>query len=603
MHRRVHAAWQQSGVSARRRDEAEARGAAELVDTLRQSDPRTAAQLALAAWRVADLPETRAALRTAAAQSEQDVFTAPEEGGRAINAPTWLSRDGRTLTTLARDQVVQWDVPSHRRIRSVRWPGLSENVVDVSEDGRLVAYQGPGGAGLVVGVLADRSRHRLPTGPATGTDAAFGPDGRTLLVRRPVPGGDERATLTRWDLHRQRVSFHYEQGTGDGALPAQSRDGRYLAWCTDSGGQPRILDTAAGHLVNTPVPEATGRALCRGDELTFTADSRAVATATSTGVVTWDIRTGRERPRLPLAGALRVEFAGDYAVTWAVGSLTLWRPGLPAPADDSPREPLLTVPVDSSSVGDLRLDPAGVLRYRAQGRTDSVHTLSLHGLTDGAWRNRQAHSAAFDLRGRPVPVRKPATVHGEETVTVDPAGRTALTSEGTLVDIATGRRPEGLAGVQGEDYLTEAAFSPDGRYLAAADVQGRVTLWDARPWRRLAALRTGGSNRHAPALGFSADGSLVAADDPDGSVHVWETGAPALPPATLPVGDAPVLALGFTQGGEELHLATPHLADRALPLAPDRAARTVCARTRTGLGQTQWRRWFPSADYRRTCGP
>lgn len=59
-------AWQQSGVSARRRDEAEARGAAELVDTLRQTDPRTAAQLAPAAWRVADLPETGRALRTAA---------------------------------------------------------------------------------------------------------------------------------------------------------------------------------------------------------------------------------------------------------------------------------------------------------------------------------------------------------------------------------------------------------------------------------------------------------------------------------------------------------------------------------------------------------
>ncbi|MEU1479828.1 WD40 repeat domain-containing protein [Streptomyces sp. NPDC005760] len=195
------------------------------------------------------------------------------------------------------------------------------------------------------------------------------------------------------------------------------------------------------------------------------------------------------------------------------------------------------------------------------------------------------------------------TVNGEETVTVDPAGRTALTSEGSLVDLATGRRPKGLAGVRGEDYLTEAAFSPDGRYLAAADVQGRVPLWDARTWRRLAALKSGGSNRHAPALGFSADASLVAASDPDGSVHVWETGAPALPPAILPVGDAPVLALGFTPDRAELHLATLHLADRALPLDPGRAARTVCARTHTGLVRTQWRRWFPSADYRRTCGP
>ena len=598
------AAWRQSGVSARQRDEAEARGAAELVDTLRQSDPRAAMRLALAAWRVADLPETRHALRTAAAQSERDVFTAPEEGGRALNAPTWLGRDGRILTTLVRDKVVQWEVGTHRRLRSVEWRGLSENVVDVSEDGRLVVHQGPGGEDLVVGGLADGSTHRLAAGPWTDTDAAFGPDGHTLLVRRLMPGPDERATLTRWDLRSRRVLFRYERGTSDGALPAQSRDGRYLAWCTDHGGQPRILDTAAGHLVTAPVPAATGRALCRGDELTFTADSRAVATAGPTGVVTWDIRTGRERPRLPLAGgALRVEFAGEYAVTWTVGSFALWRLDLPAPADDSPREPLLTFPVDTSAVGDLRLDlDAGVLRYREQGRTDSVHTLSLQGLTGGAWRDRAAQDAAFDIRGRPAAAKKPPTVNREETVTVDPAGRTALTSEGTLVNVSTGKRPKGVDGVKGEDYLSEGAFSPDGRYLAAADVQGRVTLWDARTWRRLAVLRSGGSNHHEPALGFSADGSLVAAGEPDGSVRVWETATPALPAATLPAGDAPVLALGFTRDGDELHIATPHLADRTLPLAPDRAARTVCARAAQGLTETEWRRHFPSAEYRRTCG-
>lgn len=198
--------------------------------------------------------------------------------------------------------------------------------------------------------------------------------------------------------------------------------------------------------------------------------------------------------------------------------------------------------------------------------------------------------------------KTPVTVNGEETVTVDPAGRTALTSEGTLVDLSTGKRPKGPGGVRGEDYLTEGAFSPDGRYLAAADVQGRVTLWDARDWRRPAVLRDGGSNRHKPALGFSADGSLVAASEPDGSVHVWETAAPALPAATLPVGDAPVLALGFTAGGEELHVATPHLADRTYLLEPERAARTVCGRTPAELTRTQWRRWFPSADHRQDCG-
>ncbi|MFF7135817.1 hypothetical protein ACFZBZ_26230 [Streptomyces sp. NPDC008196] len=605
------AAWRQSGISARQRDEAEARRAAALVDTVREGDPRTAMRLALAAWRTADLPETRQALRTAAAQSERDVFTEPEEGDAlALNAPSWLSRDGRILTTVVRDKVVQWDVPGHRRLRSVKIKGVSEWVTDVSEDGRFVARMAPEGTGLLVDGLADGRTYRLPIGSWRDTDVAFAQDGRSLLVRRLVHGAtDSRATLEMWDVTRQRMRLRYERGSDDGALPAQSPDGRYLAWCTDHGGRLRVLDTREPRPALTTVPAATGGALCRSDELAFTADSRGVAASTDAGIVTWDLRTGRERPRLPLTGSGYLRFADDYALTWTPGGIALWRPGLPDPADDSGREPLLTFPVASSAVGDLRLDlDAGVLRYREQGRTSSVHTLSLQGLTGTAWRDRAARDAAFDGRGRPVRAREAPVVGRESTVTVDPTGRTALTSQGTLVSVTTGKRPEGgkggkgVKGVKGEDYLTEGAFSPDGRRLAVADVRRRVTLWDAHSWRRLAVLRGGGSNRHEPALGFSADGSLVAASDPDGSVDVWETATPALPPATLPAGDAPTLALGFAPDGTELHIATPHLADRTAALSPDLSARAVCARVSRGLSAAEWRRWFPSADHRRTCG-
>ncbi|MEU6355292.1 hypothetical protein ABZ896_39295 [Streptomyces sp. NPDC047072] len=517
------------------------------------------------------------------------------------NTPSWTSRDGRILSTVAHDRLVQWDVTTHRRLRAVPLPGLSEGFVDGSEDGRYVAYHDADA--LVVAGLADGSRRRLPIGSWRDTDAAFTPDGRALLVRRLAHGAaDERADLEIWDVRGERMLFRHQHGTGDGPLPVQSPDGRYLAWCTDHGGLPRLFDTVRRRPVATPVPAATGRTLCQGDDLTFTADSGAVATAGADGVVTWDLRTGRERPRLPLAGGgYRVAFAGDYALTLSPGTLALWRPDLPDPPDDGPREPLLTFPVASTATGDLRLDlAAGVLRYEVQGRTASVHTVSLQGLTGPAWRERALGQTAFDSRGRSAPARKPLVVAGAETVTADPSGRTALTPEGPLVDIGTGRK---RAGVTGEDYLAQAAFSPDGRYLAAADLQGRVTLWDARSWRRLGVLtHGGGSNRHEAALAFSADGSLVAVGDADGSVRVWETAAPALPGATLPAGDAPTLALGITPGGGEVRLATPHLPYRALPLAPSRAAATVCARAAGGLPEAEWRGYFPSAEYRGSCG-
>ncbi|CCK26262.1 putative WD-40 repeat protein [Streptomyces davaonensis JCM 4913] len=586
------AAWRQSGVSSRQRDEAEARRAAELVDTLRDTEPRTAMRLALAAWRTADLPETRTALRTAAAQSEQDAFVQPEEGGRALNAPAWLSRDGRILTTVVRDEAVQWDVPSHRQLRSVRLDGLSEGVVDVSDDGRRVAYRTPGSRnGLVIAGLADGSTHRLPTGPWTDTDVAFGRGGETLLLRRlNRDAADGRATLELWDAREERRLLRYDRGDDDGALPVLSQDDRHLAWCAQDGTRLRVLDGDEGRLVTGNIPEATEQALCAG-ELTFTPDGRAVASASPEGIVTWDFRAGRERPRLPVAGGVnRVEFADSYALAWGSGSFTLWRTDLPAPADDGPREPLLTYPVAGQTIGDLRLDPAqGVLRYREGGRTSVVHTLSLHGLMDDTWHSRAAQ-------------RAPRTgFAGTETLARDPDGRTALTAEGVLVDTKTGEpRPE-IKGVEGEDYLRAAAFSRDGRFLAVADLKGRVTLWDKHTWRRTAVLRAAGSTARDETLAFSADGSLLAASAPDGSVHVWETATPSLPPAVLPAGDSPVLALSITAHDGTLRVSTPHLAGRLLPLAPDRAAATVCDRAGGGLTRAQWNRYFPSAGYRSTC--
>ncbi|MFJ6081000.1 hypothetical protein ACIQI8_06315 [Streptomyces sp. NPDC092369] len=595
-------AWRQGGVSARQRDEAEARRVAAQADTLRATEPRTAMRLALAAWRTADLPETRQALRTAAAQSEQDEFTQPEEGGRALNAPSWLSRDGRILSTVVHDKVLQWEVPSHRQLRSVPRHALSANVIDVSPDGRLVAYRDPRGHGVLIGGLTDGSTRRLGTTAWDSSDGGFGPSGHTFFQRSPGRGSAQgRATLEMWDVRTGRVLLRYERGDDDGGLPALSPDERYIAWCTDVDGELQVLDAVRRRPVTTPVPASTERALCRGDELVFTPDSRGLATAASDGIVTWDLRTGRERARLPLGGGgTAVEFAGPYALTWSSGGLALWRTDLPEPTDDSLREPLLTFPVASSSVGNIRLDiAAGVLRYEERGRTSVVRTFSVQGLIDGAWRGKAATVAAFDRRGRPVPH---VAVKDSGPVAVDPTGRTALTDEGTLVDAATGKRRTGDGGVKGEDLLTAAAFSPDGRYVAVADFQDRVTLWDAHDWRRIAVLKALGTARHRAALAFSADGSLVVAGAPDGSVTVWETATPTLPAATLPAGDGPILAVGLASDGSQVRVATPHLADRARPLAPERAAATVCERAEGGLSRVEWDRFFPSAGYKDTCG-
>lgn len=102
-----------------------------------------------------------------------------------------------------------------------------------------------------------------------------------------------------------------------------------------------------------------------------------------------------------------------------------------------------------------------------------------------------------------------------------------------LWELPTGKKSVECVG-QGK-AITVISFSPDGRRVAAGDLDGVVMVWDCVTGARLLTLHP--SENWVRGVAFSPDGRLLATTDESRTVRIWETvsGRP-LPPITASEG-------------------------------------------------------------------
>ncbi|MFF7205438.1 hypothetical protein [Streptomyces sp. NPDC008141] len=466
-------AWQQSRISDRRHDEAEARRVAGVATALRASDPRLAMRLSVAAWRVADLPETREAVRGAAAQREQSSFT-PRDGTGDLQSPGRLSADGRILTQVGRDRVSQWDATTSRSLGAVEVPGDAfASTLAISGDAGRVAYLDSRSA-VVVRDLRDAQRsQRLGDLHGDNPHAELGLDGRLLITEDEHKEGSG-ARVQVWDVEAGRVTFTAAAREGDGQPAQLSPDGKLLAACADDGTRLSVWNIASKRRLPASWPRDADRELCdEGARFTFLPDSHAVAVGVPGAVRTWDVRDGRERPRITTGGSDRPEVAfsteGAYAVT-VQDSVSLWH-------TVRPDRPLMTYRPEASSVLEPRINPAdGVLRF-VVGRTSTVKTLDVRGaLRISGWEGN-----ADALEGQPY-----------QQAEFSPDGRTAVTTERNGQDWdfrlhEQGGRTITLPGRACGDCVRHLAFSPNGSTVAYGGSE--VRLWSVNRRRETARIK------------------------------------------------------------------------------------------------------------------
>jgi RNA polymerase sigma factor (sigma-70 family) len=457
----------------------------------------------------------------------------------------WIGCDGGQFFGPDKEKpgkVVRWDLATGAAAQTFETaPGLLMSLA-VSPDGKWVASGGENAGPFLWDVATGKATDLDPGGKRVKPwvhGLSFARDGKTLAV------ADTNGRIRVWDVATRRELYRHDEHDGSVLTVAVSADGTRAA-SAGGDGTVRLWDLAAGK------PVRAWRADERRSVFTavFTPDGRSLMTAGWDGSVRlWDTAAGKEVRRLrdgpDLARAALSPDGKLAAVSGKDGRVIVL-------VETATGRPIREM---TGHISDLM-----GLAFAPDGRR-LVSTADMH--SDGQQSFDDRRVRVWDVATGKL-MHKIEGVRPHGTVAMSPDGR-VLAIGGTwgqettgtvrFWDLATGKEMEDrrLPGT------SAVAFSPDGRYVVAADRD--VRLIEAATAKLVQTFVSGAGMVNG--LTFTPDGRRLISAHDDGTALVWDLTVQAPP--------------GFdtAKAWEELSLEDAAVARRAIAALVTHPAKAV----------------------------